>query len=158
SRIAQRYLKTDLRVDPLEIALNDIVLAASLGLLDAKKDVAIAIADEKRLMKQTELESASALEWARRATEAEGSGNPELAREARRAERAYTDRATSYRGDWERQRAEIERLKKLLRRLTGAIERATWEKNRIMARRRAGHARRVILTELHRLDETVRTL
>jgi ATP-dependent DNA ligase len=47
--------------------LNQIVLDMSNQLLEAKRQVAASIADEKRLAKQVEQETANATEWERRA-------------------------------------------------------------------------------------------
>ena len=47
--------------------LNQIVVDMSTQLLEAKRQVAASIADEKRLAKQTEQEASNAKEWERRA-------------------------------------------------------------------------------------------
>ena len=67
--------------DP-EKMLNQIVLDMSNQLLEAKRQVAASIADEKRLAKQVEQETANATEWERRAMLAVRSGDDALAKEA----------------------------------------------------------------------------
>ena len=67
--------------DP-EKMLNQIVLDMSNQLLEAKRQVAQSIADEKRLAKQVEAETANASEWERRAMLAIRAGDDALAKEA----------------------------------------------------------------------------
>ena len=86
SRLAQ-LIKSNLNdlisksEDP-EKMLNQVVLEMSNQLIEAKKQVAASIADEKRLAKQLEQETANATEWERRAMMALRAGNEELAKEA----------------------------------------------------------------------------
>ena len=67
--------------DP-EKMLNQIVIDMSAQLIEAKKQVASSIADEKRLAKQAEQEAANAAEWERRAMMAVRAGDDALAKEA----------------------------------------------------------------------------
>ena len=86
SRLAQ-LIKSNLNdlisksEDP-EKMLNQVVLEMNTQLIEAKKQVASSIADEKRLAKQVEQEQANAAEWERRAMMALRAGNEELAKEA----------------------------------------------------------------------------
>jgi phage shock protein A len=79
SRLAQ-LIKSNLNdlisqsEDP-EKMLNQVVLDMNTQLIEAKKQVASSIADEKRLAKQYEQEAASAAEWERRAMMALRAGN-----------------------------------------------------------------------------------
>ena len=50
--------------------------------MEAKKHVAVAIADEKRLAKQVQAEKENVAEWERRAMLAVRAGNDQLAKEA----------------------------------------------------------------------------
>ena len=67
--------------DP-EKMLNQVVIDMNNQLIEAKKQVAVSIADEKRLAKQVEQEAANAAEWERRAMMAIRAGDDELAKEA----------------------------------------------------------------------------
>ena len=82
--------------DP-EKMLNQIVVDMSNQLVEAKKQVASAIADEKRLAKQVESRDGTAAEWERRAMLAVRAGDDALAKEAlaRKKEHADTRRAVS---------------------------------------------------------------
>src|SRR5258706_12741265 len=86
SRLAQ-LIKSNLNdlisksEDP-EKMLNQVVLDMSTQLIEAKKQVAASIADEKRLMKQMEQEVANSAEWERKAMMALKAGNEELPKNA----------------------------------------------------------------------------
>jgi phage shock protein A len=67
--------------DP-EKMLNQIVLDMGEQLIEARKQVAASIADEKRLEKQAQEEGAKASEWERRAMLAVRAGDENLAKEA----------------------------------------------------------------------------
>src|SRR5258708_19421459 len=86
SRLAQ-LIKSNLNdlisksEDP-EKMLNQVVLDMNTQLVEAKKQVASSIADEKRLAKQHEQEAANAAEWERRAMIAPPPANDDLAKQA----------------------------------------------------------------------------
>jgi phage shock protein A len=67
--------------DP-EKMLNQVILEMNQQLVEAKKQVALSIADEKRLAKQFETERATAEEWERKAMMAVRAGDDDLAKEA----------------------------------------------------------------------------
>ena len=67
--------------DPQKM-LNQIVVEMQNQLVEAKKQVAVSIADEKRLAKQAEQEAANVAEWERRAMLAIKAGDDGLAKEA----------------------------------------------------------------------------
>src|SRR5207237_3423372 len=74
--------------DP-EKMLNQVVLDMNNQLVEAKKQVAASIADEKRLAKQAEQELANSAEWERRAMMALRAGNEDLAKEALNRKEAH---------------------------------------------------------------------
>src|SRR3954471_18477154 len=67
--------------DP-EKLLTQILEDMSKQLMEAKQQVAVAIADEKRLQKQAQAEREKVTEWERRAMLAVRAGNDQLAKEA----------------------------------------------------------------------------
>src|SRR6201995_1073387 len=67
--------------DP-EKMLNQVILEMNTQLVEAKQQVALSIADEKRLGKQFDTEKATAEEWERKAMMAVRAGDDELAKEA----------------------------------------------------------------------------
>src|SRR5512142_260511 len=97
--------------DP-EKMLNQVVLDMSNQLVEAKKQVAASIADEKRLAKQCEQEAANATEWERRAMMALRAGNEELAKEALARKKEHDALALTFKEQWEKQKAAVEQLKR----------------------------------------------
>jgi phage shock protein A len=129
--------------DP-EKMLNQVVLEMSNQLVEAKKQVAASIADEKRLAKQLEQELANAQEWEKKAMMAVRAGNEPLAKEALARKREHDDLAATYRDQWTKQSAAVEQLKKALRLLNDKIEEAKRKKNVLIARKKRAEAQRAI--------------
>src|SRR5512144_3381996 len=102
--------------DP-EKMLNQVVLDMNNQLVEAKKQVAASIADEKRLAKQYEQEMAHAAEWERRAMMALRAGNENLAKEALNRKREHDELAGTFKTQWEKQKQAVEQLKRALRML-----------------------------------------
>ena len=129
--------------DP-EKMLNQVVLDMSSQLTEAKKQVAASIADEKRLAKQCEQETANATEWERRAMMALRAGNEELAKEALSRKKEHDQLAATYQEQWAKQKAAVEQLKRALRMLNDKIEEAKRKKNVLIARKKRAEAQRAI--------------
>lgn len=129
--------------DP-EKMLNQVVLDMNTQLIEAKKQVAASIADEKRLMKQMEQEMASATEWERRAMMALKAGNEELAKDALARKKEHDSLATAYKEQWEKQKAAVDQLKRALRMLNDKIEEAKRKKNVLIARKKRAEAQKAI--------------
>jgi phage shock protein A len=148
SRLAQ-LIKSNLndlisRSEDPEKMLNQVVLEMNNQLVEAKKQVAASIADEKRLAKQLEQELANAQEWERRAMMAVRAGNEELAKEALARKREYDELAATYKDQWTKQKTAVEQLKKALRLLNDKIEEAKRKKNVLIARKKRAEAQRAI--------------
>ncbi len=129
--------------DP-EKMLNQVVLDMNNQLVEAKKQVASSIADEKRLAKQCEQEQANAAEWERRAMMALRAGNEELAREALTRKKEHDQLAVTFKEQWQKQKAAVEKLKQALRMLNDKIEEAKRKKNVLVARKKRAEAQRAI--------------
>jgi phage shock protein A len=148
SRIAQ-LLKSNIndligRSEDPEKMLNQVVLDMNAQLAEAKKQVAVSIADEKRLAKQLEVEQTNATEWERRAMVAVRAGNEPLAREALGRKREHDELAKTYAEQHEKQQAAVDQLKKALRLLNDKIEEAQRKKNVLIARKKRAEAQRAI--------------
>ena len=127
ARLAQ-LIKSNLndlisRSEDPEKMLNQIVIDMNEQLIEAKKQVAISIADEKRLAKQAEQELANAAEWERRAMMAVRASDDSLAKEALARKREHDELGQQYKGQWEKQKQAVEQLKLALRALNTKIER-----------------------------------
>jgi len=148
SRLAQ-LIKSNLndlisRSEDPEKMLNQVVLEMNNQLVEAKKQVAVSIADEKRLAKQLEQEGVNAQEWERRAMMALRAGNEDLAKEALARKREHEELAATFKDQWTKQKTAVEQLKKALRLLNDKIEEAKRKKNVLIARKKRAEAQRAI--------------
>jgi phage shock protein A len=129
--------------DP-EKMLNQVVVDMANQLIEAKKQVAVAIADEKRLAKQAEQEAANAAEWERRAMLAIKSGDDVLAKEALSRKKEHDQLATTLKEQWQKQKQAVDQLKTALRMLNNKIEEAKRKKNVLIARKKRAEAQKAI--------------
>lgn len=148
ARLAQ-LIKSNLndlisRSEDPEKLLNQIVIDMNNQLAEATKQVAVAIADEKRLAKLVEQETANVAEWKRRAEMAIRAGNDELAREALTRRKDHEQLRAGYETQWQKQRAAVDQLKKALRALNSKIEEAKRKKNLLIAQKQRAEAQKAI--------------
>ncbi|MBI5518009.1 MAG: PspA/IM30 family protein [Deltaproteobacteria bacterium] len=129
--------------DP-EKMLNQVILEMNSQLVEAKKQVAFAIADEKRLAKQFETERATAEEWERKAMMAVRAGDDDLAKEALQRNKEHESLAAELERQWSKQKAAVEQLKGALRVLNNKIEEAKRKKNVLIARKKRAEAQKAI--------------
>lgn len=129
--------------DP-EKMLNQVVIDMANQLIEAKKQVAVSIADEKRLAKQAEQEAANAAEWERRAMLAIKAGDDNLAKEALNRKKEHDALATTYKDQWAKQKQAVEQLKTALKLLNNKIEEAKRKKNVLIARKKRAEAQKAI--------------
>jgi phage shock protein A len=148
SRLAQliRSNLNDLisRSEDPEKMLNQVVLDMNNQLVEAKKQVAVSIADEKRLAKQLEQETANSQEWERKAMLALRAGNEPLAKEALARKREHDEISATLQEQWTKQKAAVEQLKKALRLLNDKIEEAKRKRNVLIARKKRAEAQKAI--------------
>ena len=142
------------RAEDPEKMLNQVILDMNQQLVEAKKQVAVAIADEKRLQKQYNNESNVAEEWEKKAMMAVRSGDEDLAKEALLRKKEHDSLCTQYREQWEKQKAAVEQLKTALRALNGKIEEAKRKKNVLIARKRRAEAMKSIQETMSGLRDT----
>ncbi|MBL8720404.1 MAG: PspA/IM30 family protein, partial [Myxococcales bacterium] len=129
--------------DP-EKMLNQVITEMVEQLANAKKQVAVSIADSHRLGKTVEAEQQQAKEWERKAMMAIRAGNDELAKEALSRKREHDNLATTLGEQWEKQKAAVEQLKTALRVLNSKIEEAKRKKNVLIARKKRAEAQKAI--------------
>jgi len=144
ARIA-RLIKANLNAmissaeDP-EKLLTQILDDMSRQLMEAKKQVAVAIADEKRLGKQADEEKAKVADWERKAMLAVRAGNDQLAKEALARKSELSTLAEQYQAQWQKQKASVDQLKLALRALNNKIEEAKRKKTLLIARQKRAEA------------------
>ena len=129
--------------DP-EKMLNQIVEDMTTQLAEAKKMVALSIADEKKLEKQTQQELEGAAGWEKRAMLAVRANNDELAKEALARKKEHESLGEQFRDQWQKQKASVEQLKLALRALNAKIEEAKRKKNLLIARKKRAEAQKAI--------------
>lgn len=139
--------------DP-EKMLNQVLVDMKSQLVEAKKQVAVAIADEKRLKKQYEQDAAKAAEWERKAMLAIRAGDDGLARAALARKTEHDDVAETLRQQWEAQKQSVEQLKGALRGLDNKIEEAKRKRNILVSRQKRAEAQRTINETLTNINSS----
>jgi len=139
--------------DP-EKMLNQVIIDMNQQLVEAKKQVAVAIADEKKLQKQFNNESSVAEEWEKKAMMAVRAGDEALAKEALTRKKEHDQLATTFKEQWEKQRQAVDQLKQALRALNNKIEEAKRKKNVLIARKRRAEAMQSINETMSGLSDT----
>jgi len=129
--------------DP-EKMLNQLLMDMNENLLEAKKQVALSIADEKKLERQALENKSQADEWERKAMLAVKAGKDDLAKEALLRKQEYDGYAASFQKEFESQHASVEQLKDALRQLQTKIEEAGRKKNLLIARAKRAEAQKQI--------------
>ena len=139
--------------DP-EKMLNQVLVDMKQQLIEAKKQVAVAIADEKRIKKQWEQEAAKASEWEKKAMLAIKAGDDNLARAALQRKADHDEVANQLKDQWEAQKNSVEALKGALRGLDNKIEEAKRKRNLLVSRQKRAEAQRTINETLSSISST----
>ena len=127
-----------------EKMLNQLLIDMNSQLIESKKAVAMAIADEKKLEREMANQEAQAQEWEKKAMLAVRAGKDDLAREALLRKQEYENAAAEYRKQWEAQKAAVDKLKTSLRELQNKIDEAQRKKNLLIARAKRAEAQQKI--------------
>ncbi len=139
--------------DP-EKMLSQVLLEMQQQLVEAKKAVAVAIADEKKLQKQYTAETDKSKEWERKAMVAVRAGDDNLARQALGRKNEHETIATQFQQQWISQKQAVEKLKDALRLLNNKIEEAKRKKNILIARKKRAEAQQQIANTMNGLGDT----
>lgn len=142
------------RAENPEKMLNQIILDMRDQLAKAKREVASAIADERKLKSQLDAEVKQARDWQHRAMLAVKEGRDDLAKQALVRQKEHTDRAHVLQNTWEAQAAETEKLKGSLRQLNDKIEEAKRKRNLLIAKQKRAQAQRRIHETMSGLSDT----
>ena len=138
--------------DP-EKMLNQVIIDMNQQLIEAKKQVAVAIADEKRLYKQFGAEAKKSQDWERKAMLAVRSGDDQLAKEALLRRKEHDAIAAQYQEQWQRQKTLTDQLKTALKALSAKIGEAQRKKNVLIARKRRAEAMKSIQETMSGLSD-----
>ncbi|MEZ4363596.1 MAG: PspA/IM30 family protein [Kofleriaceae bacterium] len=138
--------------DP-EKMLNQVLHEMQQQLVEARKSVAVAIADEKKLHKQYVTESDASKEWERKAMVAVRAGDDSLARQALVRKQEHENIAAQFQTQWMAQKAAVDKLKDALRLLNNKIEEAKRKKNLLIARKKRAEAQNQIASTMQGLGD-----
>jgi phage shock protein A len=142
------------RAENPEKMLNQIILDMRDQLAKAKREVAAAIADERKLKAQLEQEVKQQRDWQHRAMLAVKEGRDDLAKQALLRQKEHAERAAVLQQTWEAQAAETEKLKGSLRQLNDKIEEAKRKRNLLIAKQKRAQAQRRIHETMSGLSDT----
>jgi phage shock protein A len=142
------------RAENPEKMLNQIILDMRDQLAKAKREVAAAIADERKLKSQLDSEVKQARDWQHRAMLAVKEGRDDLAKQALMRQQEHTERAQVLQQTWEAQSVETEKLKGSLRQLNDKIEEAKRKRNLLIAKQKRAQAQRRIHETMSGLSDT----
>lgn len=134
--------------------LNQIVLDMQNQLIEAKKQVAVSIADQKRLEKQRDEQGELSQEWERKAMLAVRSGDDNLAREALKRKAEHEGQYLEFTKQTDLQKVAVDKLKEQLRTLNEKIEEAKRKKNILIARQKRAEAQKMIQNTMSGLSDS----
>ena len=117
-------------------------------------EVAVSIADQKRLEKQRDEQSELSKEWERKAMLAVRAGDDTLAREALRRKTEHDNQLGEFTKQSDLQKQAVDKLKEQLRTLNDKIEEAKRKKNILIARQKRAEAQRAIQDTMRGLSDT----
>lgn len=129
--------------DP-EKMLNQLILEMNEQLVEAKKAVASAIADQKRLEKACDSEKDSAKNWENKAVLALKAGDESLAKEALIRKQENDTAVQQYGKQLADQTVSVDKLKNSLKDLQDKISEAQRKKNLLIARAKRAEAQKKI--------------
>jgi phage shock protein A len=132
------------KVEDTEKMLNQTVLDMQQQLVQAKQQVAVSIADEKRLERQYKENQTQVESWMEKAKLAVQKGNDDLAKAALERKTEYEGLAAEYKNQWDAQKASVEKLKASLRELERKIDEAKRQKDLLIARSKRAKAQKQI--------------
>ena len=142
------------RAENPEKMLNQIILDMRDQLSGAKREVAAAIADERKLRAQVEDEAKQARDWENRAMLAVREGRDDLAKQALLRQQEHGGRSAALQSSWESQARETEKLKSSLKQLNDRIEEAKRKRNLLIAKQRRVQAQQRIHETMSGLSDT----
>ncbi len=139
--------------DPEKI-LTQLIIDMREQFVEARKQVAVAIADEKRLKRQYEQELGKARDWEKKAITAVKAGRDDLARQALARKGEHDSLATQFQEQWVMQKQAADQLRDALTRLNAKIQEASRKKNLLIARQKRAEAQKKIQETMSSLDDT----
>lgn len=134
--------------------VKQLILDMEKELGEAKEQVAVAIANEKKLHAKHEENKRLAEEWSSKAMLAVEKGEDDLAREAIRRKNSHANLERSFREQWEKQSSAVETLKQGLQQLDLKLEEARRQKTLLLARQKRAEVAKQINKTVARMPDT----
>ncbi len=127
-----------------EKMLNQLLIDMNEQMIESKKAVAMAIADEKKLEREAGENKRQAEDWEKKAMLAVRANRDDLAKEALVRKQEYEGYAAQLTTQWQAQKESVEKLKVSLRELQNKIDEASRKKNILIARAKRAEAQEKI--------------
>ncbi len=143
--------RIDRMEDPTKM-LDQLVLDMRGQLVEAKKAVCIAIADERKLARMAEQHTSEVRVWENRAMLALRAGAEELARAALVRKREQEELANTYSAQWQEQKRSVDALRVALSGLEARISEAARQRTVLQARVARAQAQRTIAATLSNIE------
>ncbi len=140
------------RAEDPEKMLDQAIYDMQVQLVEAKKQVAVVIADERRLARQAREASSVCVQWERRAEMAVRAGDDNLARAALARKKEHDQLATAFTEQWEAQKRSGEALRSALHGLSNKIDEAQRQRRILIARQRRAQAQAHIANTLSNIN------
>lgn len=141
------------RAEDPEKMLNQMLVEMREQLADAKRQVAVAIADERKLRRQLDLQNEESTKWEQRAMAALQAGKEDLAKQALSQRNSAQELGKQYQEQWEKQAEAVEALKNALKALNLKIEDAKRRKDLLIARQKRAQAQKQIQETLQGIGD-----
>lgn len=129
------------RAEDPEKLIKQLLIDMNSHLIQVKAQVAVSMADEKKLQRLTQENDAKAKEWRRRAELAVQAGDDDLAKQALARHNSYGELAAGFRKQHESQATQVGQLREALEQLQAKIDQADARKELLIARSRQAKAR-----------------
>ncbi len=138
--------------DPEKI-LEQLLIDMRDQFIKAKEQVAVAIADEKRLQAKLIQSQQNAAEWERKAMIAVKAGEDGLAQEALARQQSEASQSAEWQKQWQSQKAATESLRASLVQLNNKIDEAKRKKDLLVARAKRADAQKTIQNTMAGLND-----
>jgi phage shock protein A len=137
-----------------EKMLNQLLIDMNEQMIEAKKSVAMAIADEKKLEREMNEQLLSSQDWEKKAMLAVRAGKDDLAKEALLRKQEGENYYLEYKKQWDAQKESVGKLKESLRELQSKIDEASRKKNLLIARAKRAEAQQKIQSTISSVSNT----
>jgi len=134
--------------------IKQLILDMEKELGEAKEQVAVAIANEKKLRAKHEENKRLAQEWSGKAMLAVEKGEDDLAREAIRRKNSHANLERSFHEQWEKQSSAVAALRQGLEQLELQLEEARRQKTLLLARQKRAEVAKQVNKTVARMPDT----